>query len=111
MPKLLSTARQWALMVACAAMMTACAGSSGKRARPLPRAADPVVERSFETRLECPAELLAPVPDAPPRPRGGAIEADRQTLDWLGQMMRWGRALADRLRDAQGECPAGAARR
>ena len=74
------------------------------RAKPLPRAADPVVERQIETRRECPAELLSPVAAAPPRPAGGWIEGDRPTLDWLGRFARWAEDTAARLGAARAQC-------
>ena len=74
------------------------------RAKPLPRAADPVVMRSVETRRECPAELLADVSPAPARPEKGWLEGEAETLLWVGRLKNWGEDLAARLSAARTEC-------
>ncbi|WP_439532055.1 hypothetical protein [Polymorphobacter sp.] len=75
------------------------------RAKPLPRAADPVVVRQIETRRECPAELLADVTPAPARPKGGWLEGDRPTIGWVARLKAYAEDLRTRLLAARAECP------
>lgn len=82
-------------------MIGACATSPTK---PLPRAADPVVEVRAVTERVCPAELLGAIPAKPKRPAGSEITADEPTLGWIGRLARWGEGLAARLADAQRQC-------
>lgn len=95
------------LLVAPAAMMTACAHSPGSK--PLPADPDPVVETRTVIERVCPAELAeAPAP-LPARPAGGVLEGDQRTLAWVGEIARAAADLWQRLFDAGAACPAASA--
>lgn len=88
--------------------MTACAHSPGSK--PLPRPADPVIERQVVTVRVCPPELSGAIGQLPPRPKmngvGGVLEGDRATLVWVGAIARAAADLWQRLTDAQAACTA-----
>lgn len=83
-------------------MIAACAHSPVTR--PLPTAADPIVQTRTVVRVECPTELRGALPAKPPVPAGARVDANAAGLDWIGQLGRWGDGLFARLTDAAKSC-------
>lgn len=85
--------------------MTLAACASASKPRPAPEAPAPIIQRVFETRLVCPAELALPVPpEAAPGP--GAIVRTNDAGDaYLAAKDAREDLLAGRLLDAQAQCP------
>lgn len=90
-------------MVAFAATIGACATS--RETKPLPRAPDPIVETRTVIERVCPPELLGAIATKPVQPKGAVIEAEPETLGWIGALARWGEGLRARLIDAARTCP------
>jgi hypothetical protein len=82
--------------------LTACASAGAK---PAPEARDPIVETQFRTRIVCPAELGLTVP-APVEPAADAeIRTNASGDAYLDAKDGREALLAQRLTDAQGQCP------
>ena len=86
-----------------AATLSAC-GASRTDQRPQSTPA-PVIERSTEVRLYCPAELAAPIAQLPAVPVTAVIEGNEAGLRWLGDAIAYARGLVDRFMDAKKVCP------
>lgn len=68
---------------------------------------DPIVTTRTITRTVCPAEVAAPPPGVIAAYVGAAIDASKAYFDWLAGHLRRERLLAQRLTDAQKDCPNG----
>lgn len=66
--------------------------------------ADPVIERRVERVRVCPAEVTAALPQRVVTPLSAAIEASRETLDWVAARFAREEQLERRLLDARGAC-------
>lgn len=84
--------------------LSAC-GTAGV-AKPNPDVApNPVLQTVFETRLVCPAEVTLPIPPAAAVPAGAVVQANAEGDAYLEAKNAREQLLADRMRDAQAECP------
>lgn len=90
------------LTVAACAMLTACGAS---QAEPELRSApDPVIQTERVTVRECPADIMAPLPQAPAPAQDAVLRGSDSGLAFVAELASYGLLLAQRIADAQEEC-------
>lgn len=66
-----------------------------------------MIERQVVVKSVCPPELLQDIPTEQAMPADAVIEANEETLRWLGSIFSRAALLEERLRDARTACPNG----
>ncbi len=89
-------------MVASVAMLSACAHSPEAKVALTP---DPIVEQRTVTRLICPAEVSAALPEKVSTPAGMVADLAADVAQWLASHLRREALLERRLVDAKAQCP------